>query len=349
MSAIQSLDGVSVAQTQWSLVDGKSGRLIVCGQDLQELVATHSFESLVEMMLPHTAPLGEKLGQARGQLAQQIWDDCQLGGNLPSIEVQRIVVDRLEANSSNDLQLIAAMGLSLVYQLRQKRGLPFMEPRTNLSHSQDLMRLCGQPSPEFSAALQTYLVTVAEHGMNASTFTARVVASTRAGHKASISAALCALQGPLHGGAPGPVLDMLDLLADHQDPQSWLEQQILQGERLMGFGHRIYKVRDPRAEVLGQAAGKLCSGERFEQAKKVEQLARLVLQKHKPGRALETNVEYYTALLLDALGFERDQFTAVFASGRVLGWLAHAQEQETTGRLIRPECQYIGPIPNQPQ
>ena len=198
------------------------------------------------------------------------------------------------------------------------------------------------------AALDTYLVTVSDHGLNASTFAARVVASTRAGYNSAVLAALGALKGPLHGGAPGPVLDMLDAVGQPERAELWLSGQLARGERLMGFGHRIYRVRDPRADALKDALARLgAAGDidaaRLQLAEAVERQALALLRLKKPDRPLETNVEFFTALLLEALGFPREAFTGVFAAGRIGGWLAHAQEQVSGGRLIRPQSRYVGP------
>jgi citrate synthase len=203
--------------------------------------------------------------------------------------------------------------------------------------------------PSQVAGLATYLVTVSDHGLNASTFAARVVASTRAGLCSAVVSGLSALKGPLHGGAPGPVLDMLDAIAEPAQAGPWLEDAIARGERLMGFGHRIYRVRDPRADALktalqGLSAGGAIDRQRLALAESVERAALALLREKKPGRPLETNVEFYTALLLEALGFERELFTCVFAAGRVGGWIAHAREQVLRGRLIRPQSAYVGPV-----
>jgi citrate synthase len=163
---------------------------------------------------------------------------------------------------------------------------------------------------------------------------------------------MSALKGPLHGGAPGPVLDMLDAIGTPEHAEPWLEAALDRGERLMGFGHRIYRVRDPRADALKAAlrrlarAGQVDAG-RVRLAEAVEAAALAILKRRKPNRPLDTNVEFYTALLLEALGFPRDAFTAIFAAGRSGGWIAHAREQATTGRLLRPQSVYIGPRPNQ--
>jgi citrate synthase len=186
-----------------------------------------------------------------------------------------------------------------------------------------------------------------DHGLNASTFAARVVASAQAGLTSSVLAALGALKGPLHGGAPGPVLDMIDAVGSPAQATRVLSEMLDRGERLPGFGHRIYRVRDPRADALKAALGRLERTERLDLALAVEAAALQLLKARKPDRPLETNVEFFTALLLDALGFPRDAFTAVFAMGRTGGWIAHAREQAGSGRLIRPKSIYVGPRPRE--
>jgi citrate synthase len=197
-----------------------------------------------------------------------------------------------------------------------------------------------------AAALETYLLTAADHGLNASTFTARVVASTRAGIASAVTAALCALKGPLHGGAPGPVIDMLDEIGSPENAEAWLDEAVLRGDRLMGFGHRVYRVTDPRSDVVKRAVESLGRNSgRIRYAEHIEQAALAVLAKRKPARSLQTNLEFYTALLLEALEVPRDAFTGVFAVARVSGWIAHAHEQIATERLIRPQSRYVGDLP----
>jgi citrate synthase len=227
-----------------------------------------------------------------------------------------------------------------------------VRPDPALAQVADFLRMMrGEPaSAAHVRALETYLVTVADHGMNASTFAARVIASTRAGLFSAVVGALCAFKGPLHGGAPGPVLDMLDAIAEPGNIRAWLNDALAQDVRLMGFGHRVYRVRDPRADVLKATVVTLRGGEnriRFAEAVEAEALA--LLRLHKPGRALDTNVEFYTALLLEALAIPRESFTNVFAVGRVAGWTAHVLEQNRIDRLIRPQSRYVGPEPRRPQ
>jgi citrate synthase len=242
-----------------------------------------------------------------------------------------------------------AMPVFLAALLNARKGLSAIAPDASLTTAQDLLRMIrGQRAGEaFEKGLDTYLATVADHGFNASTFTARVVASTHAGLISAALAGLCALKGPLHGGAPGPVLDMLDEIGDAARAEAWFDDAFAKGTTLMGFGHRIYKVRDPRADVLMAAVAKLPeTAGRLAYAAAVEKGAIAALRKHKPGRRLDTNVEYYTALLLEALEIPREAFTALFAVGRVAGWCAHVFEQEKGGRIIRPQSNYVGARPS---
>ena len=182
--------------------------------------------------------------------------------------------------------------------------------------------------------------------MNASTFTTRVVASTQADLFAAVTAGYCALTGPLHGGAPEPVLEMLDAIGTRERIKPWIDAALARGERLMGFGHRIYRVRDPRADVLKGAIERLAgAGANLPFAAEVEAYIRARCGVKNPDRPLDTNVEFFTAILLDALAIPRQAFTPIFACARAAGWTAHAREQQRTGRLIRPSSAYIGPMP----
>jgi len=233
--------------------------------------------------------------------------------------------------------------------VRRAAGLEPVGPDARLGHAADLLHMLrGVPASAAEAkALNAYLVTVSDHGMNASTFAARVVASTEADLFMAVTAAYCALTGPLHGGAPGPVLDMLDAIGSRENIPAWVDAALDRGERLMGFGHRIYKVRDPRADVLKGAIEGLGPGSAdLGLAAEVEAYAREALARRKPGRRLDTNVEFYTAILLGALKIPREAFTPVFAVGRAAGWIAHAIEQRRTGRLLRPSSVYVGAIPD---
>jgi citrate synthase len=203
-----------------------------------------------------------------------------------------------------------------------------------------------EPRPERTRALETYLNTVADHGLNASTFTARVIISTGSDMVSAIVGAVGALKGPLHGGAPGPALDMVFEIEAAANAEPYLRAKLERRELLMGFGHRVYRVRDPRAEVLSQAAEKLyiADGDMalYNLAKHVEQTAVALLAEFKPHANLQTNVEFYTALLLHGLELPTELFSPPFAISRAVGWIAHAFEQQNAGKIIRPASTYIG-------
>jgi citrate synthase len=200
------------------------------------------------------------------------------------------------------------------------------------------------PAPAAAQALDTYFTVMADSGMSASSFTARVVASTRASVASAVLGAWCAFTGPLHGGAPGPTLDLLDALAATDDMDAWIERKLRSGARLMGFGHRVYRGNDPRAAAMRKALRHMGSvAGRLEFAAQVEARVAAVVDRVKPGRKLPANVEIMAALLLDAVGIPREAFTAVFAVGRCASWIAHALEQQQTGRMFRPESRYVGP------
>jgi citrate synthase len=246
------------------------------------------------------------------------------------------------------LLLTATVAVGLAAAVRLRDGKMPVAPDPQSGHAADFLRMLKgvAPTPEEAAALETYLLCSVDHGLNASTFAGRVAASTQASLTDAVTAALCALKGPLHGGAPGPVLDMLDAIGPVENAEAWLDAAVMHGDRLMGFGHRMYRVRDPRCDVVKAVVSELSpDAGRLRYAEAVEQAALVVLAKRKPSRSLQTNHEFYTALLLEALGLPRDAFTGAFAVARVVGWIAHALEQQAGGRLIRPQSDYAGPMP----
>jgi citrate synthase len=247
-------------------------------------------------------------------------------------------------------RLVAAIPTIIAAYWRLLSGFAPVAPDAGLSHAANyLWMLTGErPGAAAVRALETYLNTVVDHGLNASTFTARVIVSTQSDLISAIGGALGALKGPLHGGAPGPALEMVFEIAEPARAETFLRAKLSRGERLMGFGHRIYKVRDPRAIVLQQAAAQLYAGagdrQLYALAQHVERTALALLAEHKPHARLQTNVEFYTALLLHGLGFDAALFTPTFALARVAGWTAHCLEQLGNNRLFRPQSAYIGSI-----
>ncbi len=247
------------------------------------------------------------------------------------------------------LQLCAVVPTLLTALYRLSRGLEPVEPHADLPYAANyLYMLTGDvPPPEHARAVEQYLISTIDHGFNASTFTARVIASTQADLGAAIVGAIGALSGPLHGGAPSRALDMVDAIGTIDRAEPWLRDAVERGDRLMGFGHRVYKTDDPRSLLLREVAERL-GGPRVELAEQIERKAVEVLAELKPGRRLYTNVEFYAGIVMDTIGIPREMFTPTFASSRVIGWTAHVLEQAGDNRLIRPSAQYVGPPPPQP-
>jgi citrate synthase len=359
MTGIDGLESVVAAETVLSDVDGERGRLVIRGHSLDDLAGRSTFEHTMGLLwrdffagLP--ADPTARLGQARAAVfAEVLALHAGLLARSP-VEATRAMIARLADGDDLDtaLRLVAAPAVFTAAHLRLRAGHAAIPPDATLGHARDILRM-GRGAPPSDAeadALDTYLTTVCDHGLNASTFAARVVASTRAGLTSAVIAGLSALKGPLHGGAPGPVIEMLDGVGEAANAEAWLEAALDRGDRLMGFGHRVYRVRDPRADALKRAVHALVRASsqppgRLDLAEQVETAALTILARRKPDRSLQTNVELYTALLLEALAFPPDAFTCVFAMGRVAGWIAHAREQLAGGRLVRPQSRYVGPEP----
>lgn len=353
----EGLDGIIAARTILSEVDGGAGHLVIRGRSLDEIAGHWRFEDAAHLLfegffqgLP--ADLQKPLGEARAAVFAEAGDIAGWVHGLAPFEAVRALMARIADGEdlATALKLLAGPAVFTAMVLRLRAGQAPIAPDPALGHAADILRMTHgtAPSAAQAAALDTYLVTVSDHGLNASTFAARVIASTHAGLSSATLGGMSALKGPLHGGAPGPVLDMLREIGEPAAARAWLEAALARGERLMGFGHRIYRVRDPRADALKGAVRRLAESQagatgRVVLAEAVEAAALAILKEHKPDRPLETNVEFYTALLLEALGFPADAFTCVFAMGRTMGWLAHAREQAVDGRLIRPQSLYVGP------
>jgi citrate synthase len=242
-------------------------------------------------------------------------------------------------------RLIAQTPVLLARFVRRSQGLAPVAPRPELSHAANyLTMLTGlTPAPEKVAALDAYLVLLADHGMNASTFALRIAVSTQSDFASAATAALAVLKGPVHGGAPSRVSDMLDAVGAPDRADRWITQKVAQGEVLMGFGHRAYKTDDPRAVVLHRIARRVAEPARLELAEAVERSALAALRAAKPNARLYTNVEFWSAVVLEAVGLPRALFTPTFAVARTAGWTAHALEQASHNRLIRPDIEYVGP------
>jgi citrate synthase len=351
------LDGVAAAETALSHVDGEKGELIIAGSRVDELGLSVSFEALTARLwsAANARPISEaevraQLGEARDRAFRRLPAILPATEGMTIVDGFRAAVAALrpEAGLSPDAILVGAMPVIAAALVRCAKDEPPVAPISALGHAADTLRMIrGEAATRAEAdALDGYLVTVSDHGMNASTFTARVIASTQADLFMAVTGAYCALTGPLHGGAPEPVLEMLDAIGTRERIAPWIDGALARGERLMGFGHRIYRVRDPRADVLKRAVETLGSNTTdLGFAAEVEAYARAALRKKNPERALDTNVEFYTAILLDALRIPRQAFTPIFASARSAGWTAHAREQQRLGRLLRPGSIYTGATP----
>jgi citrate synthase len=348
------LEKIIAAETILSDVDGEGGRLIIRGWPVETLSRSARFEDAALLLwqgffddLPDAEGLKAALGAAR----------VRAFAHLPEIPIEADLTVALRASlatvqDGEGLETaIALAGSTIVFAAsaaRRAAGLDPIAPNSTLSMAADFLRMLRGSEADAAEirALDSYLVTVCDHGLNASTFAARVIASTRAGLVSAVLGGISALKGPLHGGAPGPVLDMLDAIGAAENAENWIEAALARGDRLMGFGHRVYRVRDPRADALKRAMATLpMRSGRLQLADLIEREALTRLAAKYPTRRLETNVEYATALLLEALLIPRGLFTATFACGRILGWIAHAKEQIATGRLVRPRSVYRGPPP----
>jgi citrate synthase len=351
------LDGVPAAETVLSHVDGERGELIIAGKHVKNLAGKSSFESVTARLWSGAmektlseAQVRASLGAARERAFARLPDLLPATRGMSVVDGFRAGVAGLRAENGleHEAAIVGAFPVIAGALVQRAKGGDPVAPDPNISHAADTLKMLlnRKPEPREVAALDAYFVTVCDHGMNASTFATRVVASTQADLFASVTAGYCALTGPLHGGAPEPVLEMLDAIGTRERIKPWVDDALSRGDRLMGFGHRIYRVRDPRADVLKAAIERLAAdGADLPFAGEVEAYIRAALRKKNPDRPLETNVEFFTAILLDALKIPRQAFTPIFAVARAAGWTAHAREQQRTGRLIRPSSSYIGPKP----
>lgn len=364
------LDGIVALRTRLSHVDGQNGVLIIGGYELTELAGSVTFEEAAHLLWTGHLPNASEADVLRREIAAQrsipdsimkVVCECARQG-VPPIDTLRMACSMLslEVGQASDISygadvatakmLIARLPTIVAAHARAVAGYEPIASRPDLPLAANFLYMLNgrEPDPIAARALDTYWVTVIDHGMNASTFAARVIASTRSDMVSAVTGAIGALKGPLHGGAPGPVLGMLLDIHDAENAEDWVRSELTAGRRIMGFGHRIYRVRDPRAEVLARVAEDMAGAvlhdrKLFDLARNVEKTVLRVLEDVKPGRNLKTNVEFYTALVLQSLGLPPTTFVAMFACGRCAGWCAHIIEQHAEDHLIRPQSEYIGP------
>lgn len=362
------LEGIVADTTHIAEVDGEKGKLTLRGYDVSELSGRVTFEEVCYLLwygkLPDQAEYEALLAEmraARELPAPALAALREISTSADGMHVLRMGaamlsigdtdVDSLDLESSRRraARLAAQMPALVAHTYRLKNGQDIVPPKPEHGIAASFLYMLEgkEPDPARVDGLNAYLVAVSEHGFNASTFTGRVVVSTDADMVSALTAAIGALKGPKHGGVPGPVLKMLNAIGTPDNADAFIRNELTSGRRIMGFGHRVYKVRDPRAALLSDAAEKMASrtGDTslLELTKAVEETTVKVLAEVKPGRDLYANVELYAALILHAVGIPSELFTPVFAIGRTSGWTAHMIEQLSDNRLIRPSAIYVGP------
>ena len=344
------LEGVVAFQTEIAEPDRDGGALRYRGVDIEELVGNVPYEKVWGLLVDENLE--------PGMPDPEPYEPAALTGNAPAdlqAETARLsavwklqkLVDIDAQQARDDLARLSAQMMSIVAKSAAVHDGREPAPDDVVAQGETaaekfLLRWRGEAHPDHVKAIDTYWICTAEHGLNASTFTARITASTGADAGAAMSGAVGALSGPLHGGAPARVLPMLDEVARSGDPESYVKNVLGQHGKIMGFGHRVYRAEDPRSRILKRTAKELGSS-RFEVAEALEEAALAALREYKPDYVIATNVEFYSAVVLDVAEVPPDLTPAMFACARVAGWAAHILEEKRTGRLIRPSALYIGP------
>jgi citrate synthase len=362
-SYIPGLEGVIAAQTAISMVDGANGRLVYRGFVIADLAEDMSFEEVAYLLwhgaLPTRAELDSltlELAVSRGLTPAARATLEALPTDTDPMDVLRSVVSvqgvehRLEKPSIPlAIHATASFPTILAAFRRRQLGQEPVQPRADLGHAANYLYMVNgkESSPELVRALNTYLVLLADHGMNASTFAARVIASTESDLASCLVGAIGALKGPAHGGAPSQVIEQLEEIGTAENAERWLRDARKKKVRFMGFGHRVYRTYDPRARILKAMCERL-NPDFYKLASKVEETALAILHEEHPERPQATNVEFYSAGVLQAIGLPKEYFPPTFAVARVAGWTAHVLEQSANNRIIRPQSEYIGPEPRKP-
>ena len=343
------LEGVVAFETEIAEPDREGGALRYRGVDIEDLVGQVSYAHVWGLLVDNAFtpglppaepyPIPVRSGDIRVDVQSAL-------AMLAPAKGMRPLLDISDEQARDDLARASVMTLSFVAQSARGPGLPAI-PQERVEESDNIVerfmiRWRGDPDPRHVKAVDAYWTSAAEHGMNASTFTARVIASTGADVAAALSGAVGAMSGPLHGGAPARVLHMVEEVEQIGDATRYVRAELDKGERLMGFGHRVYRAEDPRAKVLRRTAKEL-GAPRYEVAAALEDAALTELHARRPDRVLATNVEYWAAVVLDFAEVPAHMFTAMFTCARTAGWSAHILEQKETGRLIRPSARYVGP------
>ncbi len=354
------LQNIVIGTTNLSLVEGEKGQLVFRGYEIQDLARHATFEQVAYLLWhgkqpsdAETRALRQDMARHRALPADALNVLRALPANTEPMDALRTGVSAIGAATpgtnidlEHALALTAQVATVIAAFHRLRQNLELVPPRADLDHGSNyLFMISGkEPTAAQRKMINAYLVLLADHGMNASTFTARVITSTGSDLYSAITGAVGALKGPLHGGAPSKVLDMLDAIGTPENAETWIRSALARKERLMGFGHRVYKTTDPRAEILREIAREYSDPAIFRLAQTVEDTGLELLHQAKPDQRLYTNVEFYSAAVMHAVGLPRDLFTATFAASRTAGWSAHVLEQAADNRLIRPDVEYVGPM-----
>jgi len=360
---VPGLEGIVASQTAISMVDGENGRLIYQGYVIADLAEEMSLEEVAFLLWEGRLPNRSELDALSLELAshRMLTQPANIALDaLPKdtdpMDVLRSVVsvqgvEHTLGKPTVPLAIHATASFPTILAMfhRRRLGLPPIKPRAELGHAANYLYMLNgkEADPEIVRALNTYLVLLADHGMNASTFTARVIASTESDLTSALVGAIGALKGPAHGGAPAAVIEQLELIGTADNAERWLRDARKRKVKFMGFGHRIYRVYDPRAKILKEMCRRM-NPKFFDLASKVEEVALQILHEEHPERPQSTNVEFYSAGVLQAIGLPKEYFTPTFAVARVTGWSAHVLEQAAHNRIIRPQSEYIGPEPRRP-
>jgi len=349
------LEGVIAFETEIAEPDKEGSALRYRGVDIEDLVGRVSYGNVWGLLVDNEFnpglppaepfPLPVHSGDVRVDVQSALAMLAPAWGLEPLLDID-------DDTARDELARASVMAMSFVAQSARGIGRP-MVPQAEIDKAHTIVerfmiRWRGDPDPKHVQAIDAYWTSAAEHGMNASTFTARVIASTGADVAAALSGAVGALSGPLHGGAPARVLSMIEDVEASGDARAYVKSVLDKGERLMGFGHRVYRAEDPRARVLRRTAREL-GAPRYEVAVALEQAALAELRERRPDRVLETNVEFWAAIMLDFAEVPAHMFTSMFTCARLAGWSAHILEQKRSGRLIRPSARYVGPGPRRPE
>lgn len=362
MEIQKGLKGIVAAETQIGHVDGELGQLIYRGYEIRELTKSFSFEEAAYLLWYGYLPdEGQLLG---------LKDELKRNRELPeymktiidwlplSMDLMSVIRTAISAEGGNSeygematisqaIRLTSLVPTIIAYRKSRLEDRLFVTPRDDLDHTANYLYMLNGEVPLAARveALETYMILTLEHGMNASTFSARVTVSTESDMVSGVTSAIGTMKGPLHGGAPSGVIELLDEIALAGDIEKVIREKVLRGEKLMGFGHRVYKTRDPRAIALKTKLLELVGEDEWlDLAMEVEEAAIKVLEELKPGRSLYTNVEFYAAAIMKALKMEPELFTPTFTASRMVGWTAHILEQAENNTIFRPQSKYTGAL-----